>query len=286
MEIAFLAAGPGPLSIPEVDLRILDAFVADPQLGIASTLELSRDQTSEDYRPNKALRPWLYQEYLGSYPELTLLCQIAQEGLTPPWKDPTSRAGTRPVPANYPGADTGAEIVQDNLLSDYYKGRCLVARMSTLVQDPTFQSSAFALVPKKDKPLHVDGRIIHDLSAPNGQSVNAQTASEASPDATWEPFVSIARRVCDLRRPYPGYNIYTMIADIADAFHHVPVHAHHASAFGGALPRSPHGIVSGMAVFGWTSSPGFFVVFGKAVCHYQRTGSSILLGHTEPFWVF
>ncbi|KAF1777475.1 hypothetical protein GQ600_17111 [Phytophthora cactorum] len=30
----------------------------------------------------------------------------------------------------------------------------------------------------------------------------------------------------------------------------------------------------------------FFAVFSKAVRHYQRTGSSILLGHIEPFWVF
>ncbi|GMF61140.1 unnamed protein product [Phytophthora fragariaefolia] len=41
-----------------------------------------------------------------------------------------------------------------------------------------------------------------------------------------------------------------------------------------------------MAVFGWTSSPGFFAVFGKAVRHYQRTGHSIVLGNTEPFWSF
>ncbi|KAE9060465.1 hypothetical protein PF010_g30206 [Phytophthora fragariae] len=158
--------------------------------------------------------------------------------------------------------------------------------MQAFERDPTFQSSAFALVPKKGKPLHLDGRIIHDLSAPDGLSVNAQTASEASPDATWDPFVSIARRICELRRRYPGYTIYAMIADIAEAFHHVPVHADHASAFGGRLPCSSHGIVSGMAVFGWTSSPGFFAVFGKAVRHYLRTGQSMVLGHMEPFWSF
>ncbi|KAE9117494.1 hypothetical protein PF006_g18804 [Phytophthora fragariae] len=49
-----------------------------------------------------------------------------------------------------------------------------------------------------------------------------------------------------------------MVADFADAFHHVPVHADHASAFlEGGMQRSDHGIVSGMAVFGWTSFPGF-----------------------------
>ncbi|KAH7465567.1 uncharacterized protein KRP23_12107 [Phytophthora ramorum] len=150
------------------------------------------------------------------------MCAIAQDGLGPLWKDPLTWLGARPTPANYPEARTGASLVVDKLLADYYKGRAIIVIMQAFEQDPTFHSSAFALVPKKDKPQHLDGRIIHDLSAPDGLSVNAQTASEASPDATWDPLVSIPRRVCELRRRYPGYNIYAMIANIAEAFHHVP----------------------------------------------------------------
>eukprot|EP00644_Phytophthora_capsici_P004859 jgi/Phyca11/72144/gw1.1.743.1 len=44
--------------------------------------------------------------------------------------------------------------------------------MAALTAEPGFHSSAFALVPKKDVPLSEDGRIIHDLSAPQGLSVN------------------------------------------------------------------------------------------------------------------
>ncbi|KAE9040976.1 hypothetical protein PR002_g4694 [Phytophthora rubi] len=58
--------------------------------------------------------------------------------------------------------------------------------MQAFERDPTFWSSAFALVPKKDKPLHMESRNIHDLSALDGLSVNAQTASEASPDGWHE----------------------------------------------------------------------------------------------------
>ncbi|KAL4165626.1 hypothetical protein KRP22_014336 [Phytophthora ramorum] len=132
------------------------------------------------------------------------MCAIAQDGLGPLWKDPLTWLGARPTPANYPEARTGASLVVDKLLADYYKGRAIIVIMQAFEQDPTFHSSAFALVPKKDKPQHLDGRIIHDLSAPDGLSVNAQTASEASPDATWDPLVSIPRRVCELRRRYPG----------------------------------------------------------------------------------
>ncbi|KAE9272961.1 hypothetical protein PF008_g29961, partial [Phytophthora fragariae] len=223
VDSVFLAARPGPHVVPATDLHILDALVADCRFGIPRTLALFRGQTATDPRPNKALRPWLYRVHVASYPNLDLLCAIAQTGLIPPWKNPSTRRGSRPTPAKYPGARTGAGLVVDKLLADYYKGRAIIATMEAFERDPTFQSSAFALVPKKGKPLHLDGRIIHDLSAPDGLSVNAQTASEASPDATWDPFVSIARRICELRRRYPGYTIYAMIADIAEAFHHVPV---------------------------------------------------------------
>ncbi|EGZ08980.1 hypothetical protein PHYSODRAFT_318793 [Phytophthora sojae] len=228
---------------------------------------------SSQPRPNKALGPWLYEVHLATYHQPQLLCAIATNGIIPPWSNPGARRGVRPLPDNYGGR---------RLLADYYKGRCLVATLATLQRDPGFHSSSFALVAKKDIPLHIDGRIIHYLSAPPGGSNN----SDASPDATWDPFDSIAQRVRDLRRRYPVYAIYAMVADIVDAFHHVPVHADHASAFGGRMPRSDHGIVSGMAVFGWTSSPGFFAVFRKAVRHYHRTGASSVHSYLEPFWIF
>lgn len=175
LDTAFLAAGPGPLRIPVVDATILDAFVSDPHLGIAGTLELFRGQTSLDSHPNKALRPWLYQVHLPTYPDLPLLCSIAEHGIVPPWINPDQRLGARPLPDNYVGTINGSSIVTDKPLKDYYKGRCLIASLSVLEVDPSFHSSAFALVPKKDKPLCVDGRIIHDLSAPAGVSVNDLT---------------------------------------------------------------------------------------------------------------
>ncbi|EGZ05377.1 hypothetical protein PHYSODRAFT_342227 [Phytophthora sojae] len=223
------AASPGRLTTPKVDLHILDGLVADPRLGIAGTLELFRGQTSQDFRPNKALRSWLYRLHLSSYPQLGLLCNIAENGLVPHWVDPVLRTGVRPSPPNYPGATQGASIVTHKLLADYYHGRCIVATLATLEADPGFHASPFALVPKKDLPLDVDGRIIHDLSAPTGLSVNDHTDSSMSPDATWDPFY--------MRVMHPRS--------------------------GGNFRSTNHGIVSGMAVFGWTASPGFFAVFGK-----------------------
>ena len=56
----------------------------------------------------------------------------------------------------------GSQIVIHNLLADYFRGRCIIASMPTLVAKPGFHSSAFALVPKKDVLVHIDGRITHD----------------------------------------------------------------------------------------------------------------------------
>ncbi|EEY60859.1 uncharacterized protein PITG_13608 [Phytophthora infestans T30-4] len=119
--------------------------------------------------------------------------------------------------------------------------------MAALTAEPGFHSSAFALVPKRDVPLSEDGRIIHDLSAPQGLSVNDITDTSLTPDARWDQFSCISIRIVELRTRYPGCRIYALVADIAEAFHHVPVHAHHSSAFGGTFPRSHIGIVSGMA---------------------------------------
>lgn len=273
-------------SIPAVDVRLLTAILKLPNMGIEGTLRLFRGQTSRDQRPNKALRPHLYRLHLASYPDLELLCSIAEHGLIPHWLSSPDRIGARPLPQNYPSALSGSAVLTHRLLQDYYRGRCILAGVTELTAEPAFHSSAFALVPKKNIPITEDGRTIHNLSAPAGASVNEDTDTEWTPDARWDPYASIAQRVLELRRKYPGRAIYALGADIADAFHHVSVHAGQASAFGGTLPRSQTGIVSGMAVFGWTASPGYFAVFGKAVRHYQRTGSSYVDGYPEPFWIF
>ncbi|EEY63654.1 uncharacterized protein PITG_02120 [Phytophthora infestans T30-4] len=274
------------LTLPFEDIRFLSAVVQLPHMGIEGTLRVFRGQTSRDDRPNKALRPRLFRQHLASYEELELLCSIAEHGVVPHWRHSVARAGVRPVPHNYPSAITGATVVTHRLRKDYYAGRCIIATMAALTAEPGFHSSAFALVPKKDVPLSEDGRIIHDLSAPQGLSVNDITDTSLTPDARWDQFSCIAIRIVELRTRYPGCRIYALVADIAEAFHHVPVHAHHSSAFGGTFPRSHIGIVSGMVVFGWTASPGFFAIMGKATRHYQRTGASYVSGYPEPFWVF
>ncbi|POM79281.1 Hypothetical protein PHPALM_3085 [Phytophthora palmivora] len=245
-----------------------------------------RGQTSGDGRPNKALRSRLYRRHLVSYPDFELLCSIAEHGVVPHWHHPEARIGVRPVPHNYPSATVGANIVTHRLLKDYYAGRCILATVAALTTEPGFHSSAFALVPTQNVPLTEDGRIIHDLSATRGLSVNDATDSSQTPDARWDQFCCIAQRILDLRTRCPGCSRYALVADIADAFHHVPLHARHSSAFGGTFPRPQIGIVSGMAVIGWTASPGFFAIMGKASRHYQRVGASYVLGYPEPFWVF
>ncbi|OWZ11996.1 LOW QUALITY PROTEIN: hypothetical protein PHMEG_00014908 [Phytophthora megakarya] len=89
----------------------------------------------------------------------------------------TPLRGVGPLPDNYGGAESGATVVTHKPLADYYKGRCLVASLDMLQQDPGFHFCSFTLVPKKNKPIHLDERIIHDLSAPPGCSVNDQTNS-------------------------------------------------------------------------------------------------------------
>ncbi|GMF47633.1 unnamed protein product [Phytophthora fragariaefolia] len=84
---------------------------------------------------------------------------MATDGIVPPWINPDARCGVRPLPDNYVGAASGAPVAIDKLLAGYYKGRCLVATLATLQWDPGFHSSTFALVNKKDIPLHMMGAL-------------------------------------------------------------------------------------------------------------------------------
>ncbi|POM69145.1 LOW QUALITY PROTEIN: Hypothetical protein PHPALM_14602 [Phytophthora palmivora] len=266
LSTAFLAARPGSMTIPHVDLRILDALITDARLGIAGTLAIFRDPTR------------LSSQQGASVDVPPALAHVRHRGR---WAGaPLDR--THPVPTNYPGATAGSTIVISKLLAHYNMGRCIIASMDTLVRDLTFHSSVFALKPK-DKPIHSDGRIIHDLSAPDGDSVNALTNSAASPDATWDSFVVIANRVRELHCCFPGNHIHATIADIANAFHHVPVHARQASAFGGHLPRSSHGIVQVWLSLDGHLHQGFLPCSGKWSATIRALG---LLGHVDPFWTF
>ncbi|POM79259.1 hypothetical protein PHPALM_3108 [Phytophthora palmivora] len=168
------------LSLPIEDIRFLTQVVRLPQIGIEGALSMFRGQPSGDGRPNKALRSRLYRHHLASYSDLELLCSIADHGVVPHWHHPDARIGVRPVPHNYPSATVGANIVTHRLLKDYYAGRCILATVAALTTEPGFHSSGFALVPKQNVPLT---RIIHDLSAPRGLSVNDATDSTQTPDA-------------------------------------------------------------------------------------------------------
>ncbi|KAG3250375.1 hypothetical protein PI124_g4983 [Phytophthora idaei] len=137
IDAAFLAAGPGPLRLPRVDAYILDALIADPHLGIAGTLEIFRDQTSDDNHPNKTLRPCRYRLPLPSTPSSST-CATSRSGGDSYVGDPVGRGGARPVQDNYIGAVTGASIVIDKLLVDYCKGRFLSASVDTLKTDTGF----------------------------------------------------------------------------------------------------------------------------------------------------
>ncbi|KAF1788731.1 hypothetical protein GQ600_13148 [Phytophthora cactorum] len=198
---------------------------------------------------------------------------------------PSSSKGVRTIPDNYSSAVEGSSVVTHRLLNDYYSGRCILLPWLTYPRsDVSFEHVCFSS--NKDIPNTEDGRTIHDLSAPEGESINDIPDTTQTPDAHWDPYSSILTRFLELRRRYPGCAIYALGADIAEAFHHAAVHARHASAFGGIILRSPVGIVSGMAVFGWGASPGFYVIMGKDDRHYQPRGGSHVNDYLGSFWTF
>ncbi|KAG1699749.1 hypothetical protein DVH05_012640 [Phytophthora capsici] len=139
--------------ITVVDVRLRAALVPVSHIGIEGVLQVFRGRTSTDQRPNKALRPHLYKQHLADYPDLLLLCYIAEHGVIPHWCNPTERVGVWPVPQNYPSVEMGLTFVTHKLVTEYYRGRWILSDRSALADGPMLQSSASALVPKKGIPL-------------------------------------------------------------------------------------------------------------------------------------
>jgi hypothetical protein len=80
---------------------------------IPKTIRSWRGQTDADSRPNKYMRPNLYDQYLEGYELLDELKQIANVGVIPPLHP--GYKGMRPCPPNYRSAEVEGRKVRNHL---------------------------------------------------------------------------------------------------------------------------------------------------------------------------
>eukprot|EP00644_Phytophthora_capsici_P008012 jgi/Phyca11/125383/e_gw1.58.56.1 len=85
--------------------------------------------------------------------------------------------------------------------------------------------SPFGVVDKGDEDPRTTGRVIHDLSFPDGESVNALTDRSAVADVTFENCSSIAREISKCTQSNPEAEVKVMAGDVASAYRNACTHS-------------------------------------------------------------
>jgi ribonuclease HI len=275
-----LPSGTSEIECMMEDSKYLSEICVSMGGDVAKIIELFRSQSAIDYRPNKMLSSARYRRYLPFYPDLEAICEIADSGFTP--RAPP-RDGARPLMKNYASAIERAPAFHKRLASEFYKGRTLILDSKVATNDCRVGTSPYSMAPKKGIDFNFDGRIIHDLSAPGGRSVNASVPLDKL-DASTDSYIDLGIRILQCYLEFPGAPILCMTADIDSAFHNVPASAKGSLIFGGRIPDSTLIAIALTAVFGYRDSSGLFALFARAMIHYHGSGSSYVLNILVRYW--
>jgi hypothetical protein len=254
-----------PLSPPDsIDVELqqsLSEFIRRTRPSLQSFVELWRNQTPEDYRPNKALHVPTIRSSCAGYRHLDRLIQIAEEGVRVETK-PLRRQSKRPK--NHVSASKRLPVLLKNIAAEQRAGRVLVLDSDILELWPEIQISPFGVVDKPHCDPNTTGRTIHDLSFPDGFSVNDVTQPSSIPRPTYESRTRVTQEILSLSRRFPGLEIHAAASDINAAFRHVPVNSNSIYLFGGLIEELGILVIDLDATFGWTLSPGCYEIFGGA----------------------
>ena len=250
--------------------RVLSEFVRRTRCRLSELVRLLRGQTDLDPRPNKALTV-LEDAWATTTPVWN---HIVQEGLRPPFQ-PNFPAQGRPPP-NHGSARGHVDAVRAALRDGQEKGRILIVDLDLLSLWPEVFCSPLGTVAKDNDPTKV--RVVHDLSFPEGASVNDYTIQDLVPPAHYNGPAAIAARILDLAK---GEDlIYMATSDVSGAFRHIPLHESYVAKFAATLPEDNALIIDLCTPFGWTASPGFYNVAAGLIS--QRYGASRPLWPDQP----
>ncbi|KAJ8519817.1 hypothetical protein ON010_g18032 [Phytophthora cinnamomi] len=150
-------------------------------------------------------------------------------------------------------------------------GQYLVLDLEVLTILDGVTCSPFGAVAKGSVDMQIDARMIHNLSFPNGDSVNEDTVPGDAIEITYDGAAVITQRLVTLRKE--GLDCKMMTGDVNTAFRHIPIHADHVGRFAGTIPELGVLIIDLCRPFGWTNSPGYCWVAGAAIKHLYEMSS-------------
>ena len=234
-------------------------------------IRLHRGETDVDPRPNKAL---IVPE--ADFPHKDLWTQVVQHGVVPQWSEPLPRQA-RP-PRNHKSWDEAANLLLPDVAKGQLKGEYLILDgdlVPLLLSKGWAFFSPFGAAEKGGLPLSVAARITHDASHPRkgkdkGKNVNCLTA-KVDITMNYDGPAKIAQWALEVESAQPGEAVM-MTGDVSGAFRNVPFAAAACGSFAGYIPQLDIVIVNLSLSFGWTDSPAFYWLAGRAIktIHEQR----------------
>ncbi|ETN06449.1 hypothetical protein PPTG_23382 [Phytophthora nicotianae INRA-310] len=258
----------------------MSKYIRRARPSLQKFVELVRCQTPGDYRPNKAILPGLLQRTCQGYPKLDALLRIANEGARIDLIRPLPKQDG--FPRNHPSAVERINVLRRNIRKEQDLWRCLVVDADIITIWPEIFISPFGVVDKGEGDPSTTGRVIHDLSSPDGESVNHLTDRSTVTDVTFEHCSSIAREISKCTRQNPGADVKVMAGDIASAYRNACTHSACVFACAGHIPEDNAIIIDLSAAFGWAGSAGTYSVLGGAVAFIH--GSSPDAAHPNRYY--
>ncbi|OWZ12014.1 Secreted protein [Phytophthora megakarya] len=219
----------------------------------------------DDYRPNKNLVPSVLKKLCREYRQLDQLLKIAEEGVE-------VRLLKKPLiqyvrPPNHGSARARINSLRKNIRKYQDGRRCQVLAADLIEQWPELVVSLFGVVDKGNEDASTSGRTIHDLSYPEGESVNDYTdqASITKPD--YVHCDGVENDILLVMREYPNAEVDGMAADVAFAFRNINIHSNSVFLSVGRIEEEKVIVIELSASFGWAGSSGFYEIVGEAVSH-------------------
>ncbi|KAG6594274.1 Secreted protein [Phytophthora cinnamomi] len=258
----------GPEFLLDTPLRkALSEYARRSGASLPTFVEMVRGQRVNDYRPNKSLVPVVLNEVRRGYEHLEELQKIVHGGVEVRLSKTPPRQVQRPP--NHRSARDRLNVLRKNIRKKQDAGRCLVLDRDLLKQWPEIIINPFGVVDKGGEDSSVTGRTIHDLSYPEGTSINDCTDQDNIIKPEYTHSDAVATEIVKPKRAHPNARVCVMAGDVASAFRNISISIHSNSVylFAGHIEEDDVIVIELAAPFGWTGSPVFYEIAGGTVAY-------------------
>ncbi|GMF44372.1 unnamed protein product [Phytophthora fragariaefolia] len=221
------------------------------------------------------------------YRHLDQLQDIVREGVQVRLKDPPPPPRQVQRPPSHGSARDRINVLRKIIRKGQDTWRCLVLDMDPLEMWTEIVISPFGIVDQGGENSSVSGRTIHDLSYPEGTSINDCTGQESITRPGYAHCDAVATETVRANHLRPGAEVNLMAGDVASALRNISIHSKSVYRFAGLIEKENVLVIEQSAPFGWTRSPGFYEIVGGVISyiHGNPTNATYPDGFFNYHWV-